>query len=152
MSTEQSRSKGRLPKSKAYYQRTPRIDGVEEKLVALPTETWENLRQKGFHVPRGNFSPWFFTKNKLPLEALRELPHEAAKKAVMILLKALMPKTDSVVLKGFSEQAYDKRDAEILLDIADLFDATEQAKGYEEAEKKEPVMQGEEGIGVIAED
>ena len=126
-------------KTKKFERRSKKVrktqvaEGMEEKLVILPEQVWQELRDRGLHVPEGNFSIRYFARKLLPFTFVTELSVEAKKLLFKDLMKELVPEFDSTMCKGFAEVPYKIADQETIFDIAAMLTEEE-----DKAQRKKP--------------
>jgi hypothetical protein len=95
---------------------------MQEKLVRLPASVWEGLRQKGMHIPDGNFSSKFFARKKLDFNFVGELSLEAKKILFIKLMPELLTEFDSTICRNMADDTYNEVDNNMLRNIADAMD------------------------------
>lgn len=102
---------------------------MQEKLVRLSKSDWESLRQKGRHIPEGNFSSKFFARKKLDFNFVEELSLEAKKILFIKLMPCLLTEFDSVICRNMASETYNQVDSNMLLNIADAMDDYSEKNG-----------------------
>lgn len=125
--------------------RTQVAEGMEEKLVILSKQVWQELRDRGLHIPEGNFSIRYFSRKLLPFTFVNELSLEAKKLLFKELMKELVPEFDSTMAKGFAQVPYKIADQETLYDIAAML-TEEEDKEQRKKPKSKTIAAAEEAV------
>lgn len=95
---------------------------MQEKLVRLPASDWDALRDKGRHIPEGNFSSKFFARKKLDFNFVEELSSEAKKILFIKLMGTMLTAFDSVICRNMADVTYNPVDNNMLRNVADQMD------------------------------
>lgn len=127
MTTGQAKSqpKGHV-KDLSQNSASPEQSVMQKKLVTLPQKLWEELRKKGYYVPKGDFSAKFFARKLLHFSFVKDITFDARKLLFINLMKEMFPTFDSTICKGFAEVVYTEADRQLLLNIAEKMDDNEE--------------------------